>query len=52
MPKDKTGNVVEVNQGNKNVELYYSKVFFDYNLKERLFIIADIKERIVEKGPF
>lgn len=52
MPKDRNENVQDINQGNKNVELYYGKVFYDYNLKERLFIIADIKERIVEKGPF
>ena len=51
LPKDKEGDVVE-NNGYKVAESYFSKINDDYNLKERLFIIEDIKERIVEKGPF
>ena len=52
MPKDTKEKSGDVNGPNKNAELYYSKVFFDYNLKERMFSIIDIKDKIVEMGPF
>ena len=52
MPRQEAENTQDNSGGNKSVELYYSKIFFDLNLKERMFSIVDIKDRIVDVGPF
>ena len=52
MPREQTQNTQDSSGVNKNVEVYYSKIFFDLNLKERMFSIVDIKDRIVDVGPF
>lgn len=52
MPREQAESSQESSGANKNVELYYSKIFFDLNLKERIFSIVDIKDRIADVGPF
>lgn len=52
MPQDNENVQESSTNTNQNAEHYFSRVFFDYNLKERMFSLLDIKERIVEKGPF
>jgi len=51
LPKDKNDSSGG-NDENKVAEAYFAKINEDYNLKEKFFIIDDIKERIVEKGPY
>lgn len=38
--------------GNRNVEFYYNKIFFEMNLKEKMFSIVEIKDWIADIGPF
>ena len=52
LPKDTADKKQENVPANRNAEAYFSKIFFDYNLKERIFNILDIKDRIVDTGPF
>lgn len=52
LPKDQNNKSSEGATVPKNAETYFNKIFGDYNLKERMFNIMDIKDRIVEKGPF
>ncbi len=52
IPKKENTEKKEETNTNINAEYYYNKVFFDFSLTEKLFSIPDIKERIVEKGPF
>jgi dynein heavy chain len=52
LPKDSTAKADEGASGSRNQEVYSAKILNDYALREKMFNIADIKDRIVEKGAF
>ena len=52
IPKDSADSKEVSSNENKNAEIYFNKILFDYNLKERIFNMYDIKDKIVEFGPF
>lgn len=52
LPKDSADKKEENLPVNRNADAYFNKIFFDYNLKEKIFNILDIKDKIVETGPF
>lgn len=52
IPKETVYEPGETNMGNRNVEFYYNKIFFEMNLKEKMFSLVEIKDRITEIGPF
>lgn len=52
LPKDNTTKSDDGAAVPKNLEFYFNKIFNDYALKEKIFNIVDIKDRIVEKGAF
>lgn len=51
LPKDKSGKSDESQAVKTQFDVYNTRIG-DANLKDRIFAISDIKERIVEKGPF
>lgn len=52
IPRDNVQDQGEIVATGKNVDFYYSKIFYEMNLKDKLFNLAEIKDRIVEIGPF
>lgn len=51
MPKDSSASAGEGDKV-KSDEMYISKVIGDWNIKEKMFNLLDIKDRIAEKGPY
>lgn len=52
LPRGRSGRPEENAATKTSFDHYQSKITSDFNLKERMFSIMDIKERIGEKGPF
>lgn len=52
MPRDFVQDQGEIVSQSKNIDFYFSKIFYEMNLKDKIFNLAEIKDRIVEIGPF
>jgi len=53
IPKDEAAGSSEGGEKVKSDEMYISKIVGDWNIKEKMFILVDIKDKISsEKGPY
>merc|ERR1719335_1501136 len=53
MPRDDSASSGEGGEKQRNDEMYISKVIGDWNIKEKMFVLVDIKDKISgEKGPY
>jgi len=52
MPKEESADTSSDGMKVRNDEMYISKILGDINIKEKMFSLVDIKDKINERGPY